>query len=368
MDRSINKYSSADSVCVGELPEGCKRCIAGEKIVLYVTGSCSVGCEYCPIPDEKQHRDDQFVNERKIDKIDTVFDESKVCQATGSGITGGDPMEVPERTLEYIRSIRKEYGPDYHLHLYTSGKFFIDREDLIDELFEAGLDELRFHPRNLKTKPVWYIAQRAKERFQAKSIGFEVPVISGREDDLEALILFADETGLDFVNLNEYEFTESNFNKLSQRGFVSVLVNSAIQGSKETAIEVINRIKDRTRITIHFCTSGSKDSIQLKQRFIKRAHSVKREFDAVNDEGLLEYGRMVAHSKEEYDVLLELMDEFEVEEDYRQDFPDDFSIETADYVVASIIDELREVLPDLQAELVSRYPVEDGPIITVDPL
>ncbi len=368
MDRTVIKYGPSSSIKVGQLPEGCIRCIRGEKIVLYTTGSCSVGCVYCPIPEDKQKIDDTFVNERVIDGIDTIFDESDLCKATGAGITGGDPMEVPERTLNYIRSIRAKFGTDYHLHLYTSGKFFIDNEELIDKLFEVGLDELRFHPRNLKTKIVWEIAARTKKRFPHKSIGFEIPAISGREADLIALIEFADKNGLNFVNLNEYEFTESNFNKLSQRGFVSVLTNAAIIGSEDTALSVINSVRENTNISLHFCSSGSKDSIQLVQRFIKRANQVKREFDNVSDEGLLEYGRFVVHTEEEFSQLLDLLDEFEVEGDFMEVFVDDLSVETADYVVVSIINEIRVSIPDIQAEIVSRHPIEKGPIITVDPL
>ena len=77
--REIIKYGPSSSMRIGELPEGCVRCINGEKIVLYTTGSCSVGCSYCPIPDDKQEIDSVFVNERAITLdvvgLDTVFDE-----------------------------------------------------------------------------------------------------------------------------------------------------------------------------------------------------------------------------------------------------------------------------------------------------
>jgi hypothetical protein len=135
--RDIITYGPSSSVLIGELPEGCVRCIKGEKIVLYTTGSCSVGCSYCPIPDDKQEVDSVFVNERAVtlnnQGLDTVFDESEICLATGAGITGGDPMEVSERTIKYIMDLKSKYGDKYHLHLYTSGKFFIDNEVLIDQ-------------------------------------------------------------------------------------------------------------------------------------------------------------------------------------------------------------------------------------------
>lgn len=370
--RDIITYGPSSSVRIGELPEGCIRCIKGEKIVLYTTGSCSVGCSYCPIPDDKQEVDSVFVNERAVtlnnQGLDIVFDESEICLATGAGITGGDPMEVPERTIQYIKDLKNKYGDKYHLHLYTSGKFFIDNEVLIDKIFEAGLDELRFHPRNIVARKIWRIAAQAKLNYPDRLIGFEVPCIPQKEKEIEDLILFADENNLDFVNLNEYEFTESNFNKLSQKGFVSILSNAAIQGSKDTAVSVLNAVKDKTSITVHFCSSGSKDSIQLVQRFKKRASQIKRPFDQISAEGELEYGRLVVDNKEEFVEMIDILEnEFDLDEEFREDFELEFSVETAWYVIDEIADMLREYFPNLQAEIIARHPIENGPITYIDP-
>jgi hypothetical protein len=222
--------------------------------------------------------------------------------------------------------------------------------------------------RNIVARKIWRIAAQAKENYPDKLIGFEVPCIPQKEKEIEDLIIFADENNLDFVNLNEYEFTESNFNKLSQKGFVSILSNAAIEGSKDTAIKVINSVKDKTSITVHFCSSGSKDSIQLVQRFKKRASQIKRPFDQISSEGELEYGRFVVDNKEELVEMIDILEnEFDLDEDFREDFESDFSIETAWYVIDEITDLLREYFPNLQAEIIARHPIENGPITYVDP-
>jgi pyruvate formate-lyase activating enzyme-like uncharacterized protein len=358
---------------IGPLSEGCVKCINGEKIVLYTTGSCSVGCAYCPIPEDRQKLDDVYINERPVTLdpkgLTTIFDESEVCIATGVGITGGDPMEVPDRTINFIKEIRKKYGNDYHLHLYTSGLFFRENSELIDQLFQAGLDELRFHPKQIRAHPIWEIASRAKQRYPTKSIGFEIPVIPNSNKDIEELIIFADKNGLDFVNLNEYEFTSSNFNKLSQRGFVSVLTNAAIKGSKETAKEVMESVKDKTTITVHFCTSGSKDSIQLVQRFKRRASKIKRPFDDISEDGELEYGQFFVNSDEELDKLIKLFqEEYELDPQMYQVFTNELKIETGWFVVEEITNDLREkYLPNIQAQVLAKHPIDNGPITYVNP-
>ncbi|MCE7736446.1 MAG: hypothetical protein GPJ54_16315 [Candidatus Heimdallarchaeota archaeon] len=372
-NRDLISYGPSGSLRVGPLSEGCVKCINGEKIVLYTTGSCSVGCAYCPIPEDRKKIDDVFINERKLlldsTGLDTLFDESEMCLANGVGITGGDPMEVPERTIQYIRDIREQFGKDYHLHLYTSGIFFRENRNLIDRLFEAGLDELRFHPKQIRAYPIWEIAAETKKRFPNHSIGFEIPAIPNTDKDIEEMILFADEHGLDFVNLNEYEFTTSNFNKLSQRGFVSLLTNSAIVGSKETARNVMERIKDITSITVHFCTSGSKDSIQLVQRFKRRASQIKRPFEDISEEGELEYGQFFVDSNEELNSLSQLLEsEYELNQEMFEIFPDELKIETGWFIVEEITEHLRDnYLPNLQAEAIARHPIKDGPITYINP-
>ena len=60
-----------NSYLVGELPEGCKKCVLGTKMVLYVTGLCPRNCFYCPLS-EKRQGDNIFANERSVNNIDEI--------------------------------------------------------------------------------------------------------------------------------------------------------------------------------------------------------------------------------------------------------------------------------------------------------
>jgi pyruvate formate-lyase activating enzyme-like uncharacterized protein len=152
-------------------------------------------------------------------------------------------------------------------------------------LVEAGLDELRIHPspddwgRPDKTG----LAEAVRDL--GIPVGIEVPAIPGKEEDLRALIAYAAASGLDFVNLNELEFSETNAQRLLKRGFeVKDDVSAAAAGSEEMALRLVQSMKG---IPVHYCSSSFKDAIQLRRRLMRRAKHVARFGDVITEDGTL---------------------------------------------------------------------------------
>ncbi len=164
---------------IGELPEGCKLCVQGRKLVLFVTGLCSRNCFYCPISDEKKNRDVVYANEWPIKNSDDMIKEAELTEAKGAGFTGGDPLVKLDRTLSYVKLLKKRFGKKFHIHLYTS-------LDLVDEktlkkLYDAGLDEIRFHP-DIYNKRLWPKIMLARKF--SWDFGVEIPAIPNTEKHL----------------------------------------------------------------------------------------------------------------------------------------------------------------------------------------
>src|SRR2546430_7941067 len=134
----------------GALPVGCRQCTDGSKMVLFVTGICSFHCFYCPVSDEKMYKDVVFADEKRVTKDEDVLEEAHAIQATGAGITGGDPLDAVERTCHYVRLLKREFGPEFHTHLYTMST----DADKIQRLAEPDLIRNRFHvPPGLWSRP-----------------------------------------------------------------------------------------------------------------------------------------------------------------------------------------------------------------------
>ena len=101
----INKMQ-AGSKYTARLPQGCRSCRQGAKLVLLVTGKCDTGCFYCPLSSEKRGRSVTFADEARVTKDEDVIDEARSIGAKGTGITGGDPLKAMDLTLRYIRLLK----------------------------------------------------------------------------------------------------------------------------------------------------------------------------------------------------------------------------------------------------------------------
>ena len=268
----------------GRLSEGCVRCIEGAKMVLFVTGRCSHGCYYCPVSFDRKGKDTVFANERKVSSWDEIFEEADSMDAEGTGITGGDPLECMDRTLRAIRTLKERYGPGHHIHLYTAT---IDPEK-VRMLEEAGLDEIRFHP------PTGMWGRMDETRLSeivsssGMDVGIEVPALPDMREGLDALLSYAERIGIRFANLNELEFSESNWDMMAAHGYgLAEGLSAAVEGSRGLAMEMMRRHR---RLSIHFCSSPFKDGVQLRRRLMRKALRCARPFDAVTEDGTVVMG------------------------------------------------------------------------------
>ncbi|MBN1786056.1 MAG: radical SAM protein, partial [Candidatus Methanofastidiosa archaeon] len=100
----------------GELPEGCKLCALGAKMVLFINGVCLSDCYYCPLSSKRKGQWQTWANERLVAKDSDVLDEAKKMDAMGTGITGGDPIMFADETIRYATLLKDNFGEGHHIH------------------------------------------------------------------------------------------------------------------------------------------------------------------------------------------------------------------------------------------------------------
>ncbi|MGM5481275.1 MAG: radical SAM protein [Nanobdellota archaeon] len=309
----------------GPLVKGCEQCINGRKSVLFITGICHYKCFYCPISDDKRCKDLVKINEKVIarpdapDGINEALEEARLCQSKGIGITGGDPLLRLQRTCRYIKAFKEEFGDTFHIHLYTTLDH-VTQEALL-QLEAAGLDELRFH------FDVADILLWEKVHF-AEGVGFtvgaEIPSIPGFGEKTKELINYCKQLGfVEFINLNELEYSDASQERFNELGLVvKDELSYGIKGSEELAKELVEFGKKRG-MPVHYCSAEFKDKVQLGNRLRLRAQTVARTFDSVDKQGMLYRAELkpVDQTNEEanfdrYDSEQDNRDEHEKEVDH----------------------------------------------------
>ncbi|HTP54104.1 MAG TPA: radical SAM protein [Thermoplasmata archaeon] len=274
----------------GALSPACEQCQEGRKMVLFVTGVCRFRCFYCPVSPTRNQIDVVYANERKVVRDEEILEEARAIGAAGTGITGGDPLGVVDRVEHYVRLLKGAFGPEHNIHLYTHEP----NPEKLRRLADAGLDEFRLHIPHYLWGPLTGAgsAYRAVlEEAPAWGIrrGVEIPVLPEKEAELRRLLLALDGIGVDFVNLNELEFSETNEENLLGRGYRTDARNGwGVRGSRAAAERLVREM--RLSIPVHYCSSRFKDGVQLRQRLRRRAERTAPPFAGRTPDGTIVLG------------------------------------------------------------------------------
>jgi len=269
-----------DSYCINGIANGCKYCVKGKKLVLFVSGICERNCWYCSLSKKRKNKNLIFANERECKNFEDILEEVKESRATSAGITGGDPLICFDRTIEFATKLKKEFGKKFHIHIYLPTKF-VTQEKL--EKLSKCVDEVRFHPeflinKNKINEDIEKI-KLAEKIFGRKNVGIELPMIpeertfacsrskpklQTKEKILNFILQM--EKFVSFVNLNEFELSETNFDlvtrkySLKEGGYV-------ISGSAEAGKWILDELsKRKSKLKVHLCTAELKNCSQFANR------------------------------------------------------------------------------------------------------
>ena len=326
------------------LSPGCRICRQGAALVLFVTGRCERSCFYCPLSQERKGRDLVFADETRVEEIREILEEGRAIEALGTGITGGEPLAKLDYVLECIRALKAAFGREHHIHLYTG---MLPDQETLQRLREAGLDEIRFHPPLEEWSSPGPLTETLRE---ARSLGLlagvEIPAVKEAPAIVQA-VKDADA----FLNINELEFSETNYAALAAEGFMPEELGCAALGSEETA----RRHFLKEDIRAHYCPSRYKDAVQLRERLLRRARHSARPFDCISPEGTIIHGSIEGDTASILPILVDL------------GVPEDMyclrkgGIDIAAAILEDIALDLKEIDCDLC--LVERYPLQDGIVV-----
>lgn len=355
----------------------------GASLVLFVTGLCNRGCFYCPLSSARRNRDVIFANEREIESrgsiqedgnggsiledgskrdllaegtgdalFESILEEARLIGALGTGITGGEPILKLDLVCQIISALKREFGSDHHIHMYTGAR---PGHEVLLRLREAGLDEIRIHPIYSDWAAPEGLSDLLKE---ARSLGMEAGVEIPAVEAAPMIIRAVKDAGA-FLNLNELEFSETNQEELKRRGFRAKNYGSGASGSFTVARK--HFMDDELRM--HYCSSRFKDAVQLRERLLRRSARVRRPFDIVTEDGTLIHGTIDSESGD-LELAQKMLEISGVPEDMYSVVDD--RIEVAGWILEEFSKELKSI--GCTVALVERYPVERGLVVERIPL
>ena len=368
----------------GQLSPGCEMCIEGRKTVLFVTGHCNADCFYCPVSDQKMHQPHVYVNERFISGtldieqiLPAVIDEVTISNSRGISLTGGDPLLAPDRCFYIAKALKEEFGSAFHIHLYTPGR---EGSPQIFKKLSQYIDEIRFHPRNPND-----LKQLTNALNYNWSVGIEWPALPSIGESrwfkriLEIYVSVSQQMNRTnmFINLNELEYSEANFERMIFAGLVAKdakEITSIVPGSREEALRIIETYgKVYPDLSIHYCPAAEKDTQQLPNRLWQRAQSVKLPSDFVFDDsvhrGLLIRGIIRKESFINIDELFFILELEELQKQLIEMFDIPAEMITVDYQKQQLLtsaefveecsEDIKEAFPNVVLGIAEEYPTVD---------
>jgi hypothetical protein len=132
------------------------------------------------------------------------------------------------------------------------------------------MDEIRFHPPGLLTPERYEKSIRAALQTGVE-VGFEVPAIEFNR----TLVEIANRYEI-FINLNQVEFTPTNFKALSEMGFTTEDFGAV--ESDHLAQRYGNVVKK-----FHYCTASFKDGVQFRNRLMRMARKMNDMYYKTDD-------------------------------------------------------------------------------------
>jgi uncharacterized protein len=239
-----------------QISDGCNLCGKGLWSCLFITNKCNAKCFYCP---SSQLKDETPATQSlTFETAESYAGYLNHFGFKGVSFSGGEPLLFFDRTLHYLKTIRKLCAPDLYIWMYTNG--ILASEEKFRLLAEAGLDEIRFD-----IGATGYSLDKVK---MAKGIipyiTIEIPAVPGKREKLKQLLPEMIAAGVTNLNLHQLRLTKHNAPKLLQHKYTFIPAEQpVVLGSELAALDILNFARaNNLELGINYCSFYFKNRYQ----------------------------------------------------------------------------------------------------------
>lgn len=237
------------------ISRGCELCGAGKWSCLFITNKCNANCFYCPA--EQKNDEIPSTQSLNFESADLYADYVKTFGFKGVSFSGGEPLLFFDRTIEYLKAVRKVL-PDIYIWMYTNG--ILADNVKMQRLADAGLNEIRFD-----IGAVDYSLEKIKTaKGIIPNITIEIPAVPEKIEKIISLLPDMISLGVTNLNLHQLRFTNYNAKKLLKHKYTYIGAERPIVLESEiAALKILDYAKKHDLpIGINYCSFAFKNRFQ----------------------------------------------------------------------------------------------------------
>lgn len=266
---------------MNNLSPGCQICVAGQWSCLFINGKCNGNCFYCPTSQNE-------VGQPSTNTV--IFPEPKEYVAylrhfgfQGASISGGEPLLTLDKSVSFIRSIKKHFGEKIHVWLYTNG--ILATREVMQRLADAGLNEIRFD-----IGATGYSLRQIEHAVGIiRTVTVEIPAIPEERERLKNLLPSLHDTGVQHLNLHQLRLTPYNLPKLVARGYQLLHGEKVtVLDSELTALELLWHGKQNNiKLPINYCSFTYKNRFQSLAARRRNSLFIQKSYETLTENGFV---------------------------------------------------------------------------------
>lgn len=264
-----------------DLSPGCRICGAGRWSCLFVNGRCNARCFFCPTPQEQvgtaETNGVRFEDPKEYAEYVATFGYE------GVGLSGGEPLLTPERTVAFARAVKRRLGGGVYLWLYTNG--ILATDEALRQVADAGVDEVRFD----LAATGYRLDAVARACAIVPRVTVEIPAIPEDEETVAGLLPRLRDLGVRHLNLHQLRLTPHNRPQLVRRGYAFVPgPRVTVLGSELTALRLLRRtLEGGIGLPVNYCSFAYKSAYQKAGAGLRQAPFVAEPYEQVTAAGAI---------------------------------------------------------------------------------
>jgi pyruvate formate-lyase activating enzyme-like uncharacterized protein len=274
------------------LAPGCQVCVEGDWSCLFINGRCNARCFYCPSRQVETGLPTTNAVTFRLPADYAAYLEQFGFR--GMSLSGGEPLLTPKRCVAFLSAAKKRLGDRLHTWLYSNGTLV--NRDILMQLRDAGLDEIRFD-----IGATAYSLEKARLAVDLiPTVTVEIPAVPEDARLLEQKMVEMADIGIKHLNLHQLRLTPYSLQRFTGRPYTYLHGEKVtVLESELTALRLLQHaLETGIELPVNYCSFVYKHRYQKAAARRRSAAFMRKPFESVTSAGYLRSLLLVGAAQE----------------------------------------------------------------------